>query len=107
MKSQLKTKKFESHSLGRTVNIREMSAKGQAALMDAKEQGLSNIESAAHVVKHGVPEFSKESVESLLENMSLDMIMELSTAVLDLSGTGEPVGTRAKNSEAGQAKNLN
>ena len=41
------------------------------------------------MVKHGVPEFALESLETLADNLSIAAVSELAEAVGQLAGTGK------------------
>jgi hypothetical protein len=94
MKSELKTEKVEIRSLGRKLQICELSAKAQIEIMEAihMEQGLKSHFIAC---KYGVPEWNDETVDDLSINLPLRACTEIAEAIYKLSGIDA-----AKNSES-------
>ena len=86
MKSLLKTIDFQSKALGRKLQIRELSAAAQIELTEAHRSGVDAITKAAITCKHGVTEWRKETPDAIAGNVSFAALVEMSEAVIDLSG---------------------
>ncbi len=87
MRCYLKTDTVKIEALGgEKVKIREMSAAGQAALMDGTEQGLQREELAAITVQYCAEPFRKASIAEILDNIPYQALHEIGEAVARLSG---------------------
>lgn len=86
MKSYLKESVFTLPN-GETLTIRELSAGGRRALLEAgKRHDGDNLYFAAVAVKAACPQFADETPESILDAMPVDYLHPLAEAVLALSG---------------------
>lgn len=104
MESLLRTISHKSEAVGKAFEVREMSAKGQAALIDAKAEGVDGVRQAAIVCHHCVAEWQDESTDDIMANASFALILELSSVAIDLGGGQIPLKERAKKSKAARAK---
>lgn len=79
----LKTDTFKSETLGRTVEIQELSAKAFIALREAGEMGT------VVACKYGVVEWRELTADQIAEQEPMRVINELFPAICKLSGIGE------------------
>ena len=86
MKCYLRTKSVKIQALGATLEMREMSAAGQAAIMDALEAKESQLHIAGITAKHCVVPWADEAVDEIISNVSAEALTEISAAAADLSG---------------------
>jgi hypothetical protein len=86
MKSYLKESSFKLPD-GESITIRELSAGGRRALMEASEKSKGDhILFAAVAAKAGCPDYANESPEAIMDNLPIELLQELAGAVLSLSG---------------------
>lgn len=93
MESTLKTKTVDIKSLGQAIEIRELSAKAYIEIAEAKGK-KSEVEMHALACLYGVTEWSDETVDDLLQNISVETINEIAPKIYRLSEVAE-----AKNSD--------
>jgi hypothetical protein len=103
MKSLLKTATVRIESLDRDLEISELCAKDQIALLeywrsikgDHGEDEPLNFDGHFIVCKYGVPEWRDETTEDLSLNLPLKAATEIANAIYKLSGIED-----SKNSES-------
>jgi len=84
---------------GEPLAIRELSAGGRRALMESTREHKGDVFMLyAVTAKHGCPELSGESVETILDSWPAEILAEIAGEVLKLSGI-------APDSEAQAEKN--
>lgn len=86
MKSFLKSEPFPLPD-GDTLTIRELSAGGRRALVEAtREKKADPFMVAAIAARAGVVEFADHTAEQVLDLLPMDLLNEIATAVFKLSG---------------------
>ena len=88
MKSLLKKGSVHVESLGREVELLELSYKAQMEIVKAYNEGEQEL-SGLIMIKHGVPEFGKETLEAIGAALPVQVVMELGNAVAEFSGMNE------------------
>jgi len=72
---------------GEALTIRELSAGGRRALIEETKSYKGDVfRMAAVTVRYGCPEFADETVDAVLDAMPSELLNDLSTAILKLSG---------------------
>ena len=86
MKSYLKESTFDLPD-GEKLVIRELSAGGRRALMEAsRKYAGDHLYFAAVAAKASCPAYAEETPESILDALSMEVLQALAEAVLTLSG---------------------
>lgn len=73
---------------GKTVEVRELSARQRQAMLKLNKDGIDPIEIQAHIIKMGCSEFAESSIDDLLD-MPGKAFSKISEKILNLSGLGD------------------
>lgn len=88
MESLLKTEKASVESLGREVELVELSYRAQMELMKAYQDGEAPL-AGLIMTKHGVKEFQDETLDDLAGALPVEVVIELAALVSKFSGLDE------------------
>jgi len=87
MQSFLKTEKYECQSLKMTLELRELSARDQADIIDARAAGKSATDIASLTAQRGVIAWAEETPETVGASLSQSAMLEIASRVIEISGT--------------------
>lgn len=97
MRSYLKEQDYELPN-GELLKIRELSAGGRRQLIEASKKAANDVLLySAITVKAGVPAFSGETVEDILDSMPTEWLLALAQAIMAMSGMQETEAQVEKN----------
>ena len=84
---ELKRGKAHIETLGREVELVELSYRAQMEMMKAYSEDNSDV--APIMIKHGVVEFADKTIDEIATGYPFPVIIELSDAVQEFSGLNE------------------
>lgn len=86
MRCYLKSERVKIESLDETLTIRELSAAGQAAIMDAMNEKAGAHRIAAIGAAFSVVEWLEDSPETVAENVGFEALAEIGRHTQRISG---------------------